>query len=94
MGGMLGWDKQYREVYRSFLNHPNLIPYLHLTLGIGFRLSHSPLIIGQKQGSEGFAMHGGSITPGSEELSQDLLYVCKNNEIWNTLVAATIFLKD
>jgi hypothetical protein len=35
MGGMLGWDKPHRDVFRSFLNHPNLIPYLHLLVGEG-----------------------------------------------------------
>ena len=33
MGGVLGWKKPYREIYRSFLNHPGLIPYLHMTIG-------------------------------------------------------------
>ena len=30
MGGMLGWSSPCREVFRQFLAHPNLVPYLHL----------------------------------------------------------------
>lgn len=93
MGGMLGWEPQYREVFRSFLNHPNLVKYLHLVVGEGYRLDHSPLIIAQNKGSEGFSLHGGSITPQGQ-LTPDLLYTSKNNEIFNTLVAASFFLAD
>ena len=35
MGGMLGWEEPYRNVFRKFLNHPNLVPYLHLLVGEG-----------------------------------------------------------
>jgi hypothetical protein len=46
MGGMLGWDNPYREVFRKMLCHPKVIPYLHMFVGEGYRLDHSPLVIG------------------------------------------------
>lgn len=47
MGGMLGWESPHREIFRKFLCHPKLIPYIHLVVGEGYRLDHSPLIIAQ-----------------------------------------------
>ena len=76
MGGMLGWEAPHREIFRKFLAHPNLVPYLHAFVGEGYRLDHSPLVIGQDKGSEGFALHGGSITPDGV-YTPDLTYVCK-----------------
>lgn len=63
LGGMLGWESPHREMFRKFLCHPNVIPYLHLIIGEGYRLDHSPLVIAQEKGSEGFSLHGGSINP-------------------------------
>ena len=74
MGGILGWDAPHRDSFRKFLCHPNVVPYIHLLVGKGYRLDHSPLVIAQQKGSEGFSLHGGSITPDGD-LTPDLLYV-------------------
>lgn len=94
MGGMLGWEKPHSDIFRKFLAHENLVKYLHLVVGKGYRLDHSPLCIAQNKGSEGFSLHGGSIEPGSEALTPDIMYVCKNNTMWNTLIATSFFLTD
>jgi hypothetical protein len=47
MGGMLGWEEPHREIFRNLLAHPKLVPYLHMVIGEGYRLDHSPLIIAQ-----------------------------------------------
>ena len=94
MGGMLGWEEPHREIFRKLLAHPKLVQYLHMVIGEGYRLDHSPLIIAQNKGSEGFSLHGGSIEAGTENLAPELLYVCKNNTIWNSLIAASFQLTD
>lgn len=65
MGGILDWGED-SEVFKRFMYHEKLLPYLHLLLGEGYRLDHSPFIIKQVQGSEGFNLHGGP--------SRDLYY--------------------
>jgi hypothetical protein len=45
MGGMLGWESPHREIFRKLLTHPKVIPFLHMVVGEGYRLDHSPLII-------------------------------------------------
>jgi hypothetical protein len=57
MGGMLGWEKPDREVFREFLNHPKLTEYLELLVGKGYRLDHSPMIIAQEKGCEGYCKY-------------------------------------
>ena len=53
LAGMLGWEEPHRNVFRSILNHPSLVPYIHLFVGEGYRLDHSPMIIAQERGSVG-----------------------------------------
>jgi len=77
MGGMLGWEDGHNKIFRKFLCHPNLVKYIHLLCGTGYRLDHSPLVIAQDKGAEGFHLHGGSIEP-SGMYTPDLTYVCKN----------------
>lgn len=93
MGGLLGFEKPHREIFRKFLAHPNLVQYLHALIGTGYRLDHSPLVIAQNKGSEGFSLHGGSLEPDGT-YTPDLTYMCKNGQIWNTLIAASFFLTD
>lgn len=45
VGGMIGWEKPYREIFRKFLVHPNLVRYLHAVVGAGYRMDHNPLVI-------------------------------------------------
>lgn len=93
LAGMLGWPSPHGDLFRKFLVHPNLIPYLHLLVGSAYRLDHSPLIIAQDQGSEGFSLHGGSIHSNGS-LIPELQYICRNNTIVNTLIACSFQLTD
>lgn len=33
MGGMLGWEKPHRDIFRKMLCHPKLVPYLRELCG-------------------------------------------------------------
>lgn len=93
MAGMLGWKNGDNEIFRKLLVHPKLVPYLHLLVGKGYRLDHFPLILAQNKGTEGFGLHGGPITSSGNFIPQ-LQYVCKNNEIYNSLLAVSFQLTD
>jgi len=92
MAGMLGW-KDGNTVFRDMLTHPKLVPYLHMLVGNGYRLDHSPLVLAQNKGSEGFSLHGGSIDRAGNFIPQ-LQYTCRNNSITNTLLAVSFQLTD
>ena len=87
LGGALGWDTPYSNVFRDMLCHKNLVPFLHLLIGDGYRLDHSPLVIAQGSGSEGFSLHGGPSLPS-------LQYICQNGKIQNTLLGVSFQLND
>lgn len=94
LGGMLGWsEKQDRDVFRQMLVHEKLVPYFHMLLGTGYRLDHSPLVICQKYGSEGFSLHGGPVLEDGQ-MNRDLLYACHGEQVHNSLVAASFQLSD
>ena len=38
MGGMLGWEKPHRDIFRKMLCHPKLVPYLRELCGEVFSL--------------------------------------------------------
>uniref|UniRef100_A0A0G4HD63 Phytanoyl-CoA dioxygenase family protein n=1 Tax=Chromera velia CCMP2878 TaxID=1169474 RepID=A0A0G4HD63_9ALVE len=89
LGGFLGWKKPQGDVFRSILAHPKLVPYLHAFIGKGYRLDHQPLIIGQKKGSEGFALHGGPLDRDGN-LYPSLQYRYVNGSFYNTLLAVSV----
>jgi len=93
MGGMLGWSEG-SDIFREFLVHPKVVPYLNELVGEGFRLDHSPLVIAQNIGSEGFSLHGGSISSRSGKFVPQLQYVCKEKTIYNSLLAVSFQLTD
>ena len=93
MAGMLGWEEPHRNIFRNILNHPSLVPYLHLLVGKGYRLDHSPLVIAQERGSVGFSLHGGPLT-SSGKMNPLLQYQCHTGEIYNTLLAVSVQLTD
>ncbi|KAH8052631.1 phytanoyl-CoA dioxygenase [Aureococcus anophagefferens] len=66
MGGLLAWDAPHNAVFRSMLNHPALVPAMTELMGVGYRLDHSPLLLGMEKGSEGHTLHGGAITEAGE----------------------------
>ncbi|CAK8998332.1 Uncharacterized protein SCF082_LOCUS5598 [Durusdinium trenchii] len=93
LGGMLGWDAPHRDVFRKMLAHPGVVPLLHELVGHGYRLDHSPLVIAQDRGSEGFSLHGGPVDANGR-LIPSLQYRCQNGGIFNTLVAVSFQLTD
>ena len=54
------------------LAHPRLLPYFTALCGTGYRLDHSPFILQQRKGADGFVMHGGrrDVRPPSQSWAQ------------------------
>jgi len=94
MAGMLGWEGEHKNVFREMLAHPKLVPYIDMLVGKGYRLDHSPLVLAQEKGSEGFKLHGGSLRPDTGEFIPSLQYVCKNGGMYNTLIGVSYQLTD
>jgi hypothetical protein len=69
------------------------VPYLNLLVGEGYRLDHSPLVIAQERGSEGFSLHGGNVDARGRHVPQ-LQYTCAHGDIVNSLVAVSFQLTD
>lgn len=92
LGGILEWTDT--DVFKSILDHPKLIPYFHEFCGEGYRMDHSPFIIIQDEGAEGFALHGGSIDVLSGEYNPHLAYSCIHGKIYNPLLAVSVVLSD
>lgn len=91
LAGALGWSDT--DVFRKLLCHEKLVPYLHLLVGKGYRLDHSPLILAQNQGSEGFTLHGGPIRSNGD-FDPTLQYVCRQGSIFNSLLAVSFQFSD
>lgn len=66
LGRVLEWGDESR-VFKSILAHPRLVPLFHGILGKGYRMDHLPFVLAQNSGSEGFALHGGTIDCSSGE---------------------------
>jgi len=98
LGGMLGWDSPHGDMFRRLLVHRELAPYLTTLCGEGYRLDHQPMVLIQNKGSEGFSLHGGPLSghDGIPEgrFNPELQYRCHNGELWNSLLAMTVFLTD
>ena len=93
LAGMLGWPKGDREVFRDVLCHPKLVPYYHAFCGEGYRLDHLPLLIAQREGSEGFTLHGGPLDE-KEAPNFFLTYHGGAGIIRTSLLAAAVQLTD
>lgn len=93
LGGHLGWPIEDSRVFRSILDHPNLAPYYHDLVGEGYRLDHSPLLVIQSKGSEGFTLHGGARTSDGH-YNHTLAYSCVDGRIRNALLGAAVQLTD
>ena len=57
---MLGWAAPHREPLRNTLAHPKLVGAMTDLMGAGYRLDHSPLLLGMEKGSAGHTLHGGA----------------------------------
>ena len=93
MGGLLAWDAPHNAVFRSMLNHPALVPAMTELMGVGYRLDHSPLLLGMEKGSEGHTLHGGAITEAGEP-AWPLRYECVGGQMRNQLLTACLQLTD
>eukprot|EP00238_Polyblepharides_amylifera_P013672 CAMPEP_0196593796 /NCGR_PEP_ID=MMETSP1081-20130531/76607_1 /TAXON_ID=36882 /ORGANISM="Pyramimonas amylifera, Strain CCMP720" /LENGTH=316 /DNA_ID=CAMNT_0041917883 /DNA_START=293 /DNA_END=1243 /DNA_ORIENTATION=- len=93
VGGFLEWQPPHRDVFRSILAHPALIPYIHELCGEGYRLDHSPLIFTQRQGSEGFSLHGGPVN-AQGQWDPILQYQCQQGRLYTNLLAVSVQLTD
>eukprot|EP01041_Mallomonas_annulata_P000133 gene133-215_t len=93
LGGILDWGQE-SAIFRTVLNHPRLVPYFHEFIGKGYRMDHQPFLIIQDKGSEGFALHGGTLDAASGEYNPHLAYSCLQGKIHNQLLAVSVALSD
>ena len=93
LGRILEWGED-SKFFREVLTHPKLIPYYNELLGRGYRMDHLPFVISQSKGSEGFALHGGTLDAMSGEYNPHLAYSCVNGKIHNQLLAVSVILSD
>ena len=56
---MLGWPSPDRDVFRSVLAHPKLVP-VHAMVGEGYRMDHL-LCSSTAPGADKFVFHGGKM---------------------------------
>mmetsp|Transcript_3012 Transcript_3012/g.4253 ORF Transcript_3012/g.4253 Transcript_3012/m.4253 type:complete len:428 (-) Transcript_3012:15-1298(-) len=94
LGGVLEWELEDSEVFKSILAHPRLVPLFHGILGKGYRMDHLPFVIAQDQGAEGFALHGGTIDCNSGEYNPELAYTTHNGFIRSALLGCNVMLTD
>jgi ectoine hydroxylase-related dioxygenase (phytanoyl-CoA dioxygenase family) len=94
MGGVLEWGDVESRIFRSILAHPNLVPLFHGILGKGYRMDHSPFVLAQEKGAEGFALHGGTIDCGSGQYNPHLAYSCFQQTIHCSLLGVNVMLTD
>jgi hypothetical protein len=79
--------------FRQMLCHPKLLPYYEALCGRGYRLDHSPFVLQQRSGAEGFVLHGGA-TGDDGRPDWELAYGCANGAIRCNLLAASLQLVD
>lgn len=94
MAGMLAWQTPHCTPFRDLLVHPSLRPILNEVLGTGYRLDHSPLVIGMQKGSNGHTLHGGAIDPSSNQPAWNIAYECRNQAIRAQLLTVSVALTD
>lgn len=93
MGGMLAWPSPDSDLFRSVLNHPNLLSYYLELVGEGYRLDHLPLILAQNKGTEGFSLHGGPVNDDGSYNNQ-LAYGFHRGKMHNAVVTVLVQLTD
>lgn len=90
LGGLLSWDKPWRDPFRAMLAHPKIVPYLNCILGQGWRLDHNAGLISMRKGAEGHTLHGSS-GPGFD---RHQYYIFKNGQMHNGLTVVAWQLAD
>ena len=90
LGGLLAWEKPWRDPFREMIAHPRIVPYLHDILGPGYRMDHNAGLITMREGAEGHTFHGSS-GPGFDPHQY---YIFKNGRMHNGLTVASWQLAD
>jgi ectoine hydroxylase-related dioxygenase (phytanoyl-CoA dioxygenase family) len=90
LGGMLGWEEPWRNVFRHMLSHPRIVPYLNQIVGPGFRMDHSPGLITMRKGAEGHTLHGSS----GPHFDPNQYYVYRDGQMHNGLTVVAWQLSD
>jgi len=96
LGGILGWRDvagEHGGPFRQMLCHPRLLPYYDALCGRGYRLDHSPFVLQQRSGAEGFVLHGGAVDDAGRP-DWELAYGCRNGTMRCNLLAASLQLVD
>jgi hypothetical protein len=86
----LQWPQPYCEPVRECLCHPNVVPYLNLILGKGYRLDHGPSLFLHRKGFAGQTLHGG----GTSRADFSEQYMFKAGRIYSGLIVCEFFLAD
>ena len=84
LGGMLAWDKPWRDIFRQILGHPRIVPYLNQIVGPGFRMDHGPGLITMRKGAEGHTLHGSS----GPHFDPNQYYIFRDGQMHNGLTVA------
>eukprot|EP00793_Prasinoderma_coloniale_P004996 PRCOL_00000757-RA len=92
-GTVLSWPSPDGDVFRRLLAHPSLVPYVNDLCCPGYRLDHSPLLIVQQKGAEGFELHGGNLG-ATGEWNYQTAYVYQGERCHNFLLNMSIALTD
>ena len=74
--------------------HSSTRPILNELLGEGYRLDHSPLVIGMQKGSNGHTLHGGAVDASTNEPAWNIAYECRNQCIRTQLLTVSVALSD
>ena len=90
LGGMLGWEEPWRNVFRLMLSHPRIVPFLNQIVGPGFRMDHSPGLITMSKGAEGHTLHGSS----GPHFDPNQYYVYRDGQMHNGLTVVAWQLSD
>jgi hypothetical protein len=96
LGGVLSWAVPGAAdggAFRAMLAHPRLQPYYRELCGVGYRLDHSPFLLQQPPGADGFVMHGGALDEKGQ-YDHELAYSVHGGRIRCALLAASLQLTD
>ena len=81
LGGLLAWARPWCEPFRAMIAPPQIVPDLHVILGLGYRMDHNAGLITMREGAEGHILHGSS-GPGFDPHQY---YIFRNGQMHNGL---------